>query len=63
VTEIGSVHNPEYDVDISKGLPKISDYGNIQIEPVAQPDGTWKKPTMQELYQKLATKVGLCLKR
>jgi hypothetical protein len=34
VANIGSIINPEYDfIDISKGLPKISDYGNIQILP------------------------------
>lgn len=29
---IGSVRNPEYQIDISKGLQSISDYGNIQIK-------------------------------
>lgn len=29
VKDIGSVDNPEYGIDISKGLPKIADYGNI----------------------------------
>ena len=29
VKDIGSVRNPEYNVDISLGLPAISDYGNI----------------------------------
>ena len=33
VTDIGSVHNPEYDIDISESIPKIADYGNIKIEP------------------------------
>lgn len=31
VKEIGVIQNSEYGIDISKGLPKISDYGNIQI--------------------------------
>ena len=31
VKDIGSVKNPEYGIDISKWIPKISDYGNIQI--------------------------------
>ena len=29
VKKIGSISNPEYDIDISKGLPYIADYGNI----------------------------------
>ena len=29
VKEIGSVRNPEYDVNIAAGIPKIADYGNI----------------------------------
>lgn len=33
VKDIGSIQNPEYAIDISKGIPAISDYGNIQIEP------------------------------
>lgn len=31
ITDIGSIQNPEYNVDISKGIPSISDYGDIQI--------------------------------
>lgn len=35
--DIGSVINSEYDfIDISKGLAKVSDYGNIQIMPKAE---------------------------
>lgn len=29
VVDIGSINNPEYNIDISHGLPKIADYGNI----------------------------------
>lgn len=29
LTDFGFVDNPEYGIDIKKGLPKISDYGNI----------------------------------
>jgi hypothetical protein len=29
VKDIGAIMNPEYGVNISEGLPKISDYGNI----------------------------------
>lgn len=69
-----AVFNPAYSIDISKGLPKISDYGNIQIEPrlvipsggegsPLSKQGFWEKPTTAELYQKLATKVGLCIAR
>jgi hypothetical protein len=29
LVDTGSIFNPEYDIDISKGLPKIADYGNI----------------------------------
>jgi hypothetical protein len=29
VVDIGSINNPEYNIDISQGLPKIADYGNI----------------------------------
>ena len=29
VKDIGSVHNPEYGVDIAAGIPHIADYGNI----------------------------------
>lgn len=32
VKKIGSIQNPEYGVDISIGLPRIADYGNIQID-------------------------------
>ena len=32
VKDIGSVRNPEYGVNIATGIPKIADYGNIQIE-------------------------------
>ena len=32
VKDIGSVHNPEYGVDIAAGIPHIADYGNIQID-------------------------------
>lgn len=31
VKDIGSVRNPEYNIDISAAIPKIADYGNIQI--------------------------------
>jgi hypothetical protein len=72
-----ALQNPEYQVDISKGLPMISDYGNIQIEPhvvipetkegdgspLSQKAAVWVKPTTKQLYAKLATKVGLCIKR
>ena len=34
VKDIGSVRNPEYNIDISAAIPKIADYGNIQIESV-----------------------------
>lgn len=29
VKKIGTIQNPEFGIDISKGLPKIADYGNI----------------------------------
>jgi hypothetical protein len=29
LVDIGSIYNPEYNIDISHGLPKIADYGNI----------------------------------
>lgn len=29
LVDIGSINNPEYNIDISDGLPKIADYGNI----------------------------------
>ena len=32
VKDIGSVRNPEYNIDISAAIPKIADYGNIQID-------------------------------
>jgi len=64
VKDIGSIQNPEYGVDIAKALPKISDYGNIQIQDeLAADQCTLIKPTMKQLYAKLATKVGLCIKR
>ena len=31
VKDIGSVRNPEYGIDIEASIPKIADYGNIQI--------------------------------
>ena len=55
--KIGSICNPEYEVDISKGLPRIADYGNIQI------DNTSSAPTMKDLLNKLKQKVILCIKR
>ncbi|CDW90855.1 arginase family protein [Stylonychia lemnae] len=59
VKKIGVIRNPEYQVDISKGLPKISDYGNIQIDTLpGQP-----KAQIQELLKKLQQKVELCIKR
>jgi len=32
VKKIGTLQNPEHGIDISLGLPHISDYGNIQID-------------------------------
>ena len=66
------MRNPEYNIDISAAIPKIADYGNIQIESTV--DQTLNeegqvvaqkliKPTMEQLYNKLQTKIGLCLKR
>ena len=49
--------NPEYEVDISKGLPRIADYGNIQI------DNSTSPVTMKDLLNKLKQKVILCIKR
>ena len=66
------MHNPEYGIDISVGIPKIADYGNIQIEGQLdqQLDDLGNvisqrmiKPTQKQLLTKLATKVGLCLQR
>jgi len=54
VKDLGSIRNPEYGIDISKGLPSIADYGNIQIE---------GKPTQMQLMDKLNTKVNACIKR
>lgn len=51
--EIGSIDNPEYKVNIAKGLPSIADYGNIQTPGSKQAD----------LLEKLAQKVGLCVQR
>ena len=70
VKTIGSVKNPEYNVDISAGIPYIADYGNIEIQSELRQekdsDGQVVgqkliKPTIKALYGKLATKVGLCL--
>ena len=70
--DIGSVRNPEYGVNIAAGIPKIADYGNIQIESQLEQECDANgqvvsqkmiKPTIQELYAKLCTKVGLCLQR
>ena len=61
--DVGSVHNPEYGVDITVGIPKIADYGNIQITATMNAQQFMIKPTITELYAKLATKVGLCLNR
>ena len=36
VKDIGSVRNPEYNIDISEAIPKIADYGNIQIAPTVE---------------------------
>jgi len=54
---VGAIHNEEYGVDISKGLPKISDYGNIQITGAENP------PTLKDFHEKLATKVAACVGR
>lgn len=59
--QCGSLQNPEYGVDIVKGLPHIADYGNIQI--YKEVEGRPVKATMTELYSKLATKVSLCVNR
>lgn len=56
MVDIGSVENPEYDINIAKGLLKISDYGNIQV-----PRQPREPPKMPELYDKLRVKVGLCI--
>ena len=70
--DIGSVRNPEYNIDISAAIPKIADYGNIQIastvDQTLNEEGQvtgqkLTKPTMEQLYEKLSTKIGLCLKR
>ena len=72
VKDIGSVRNPEYGINIATGIPKIADYGNIQIESQLeqQVDENGQvtsqkliKATISELYAKLGTKVGLCLQR
>lgn len=64
--------NPEFGVDIAATIPKIADYGNIQVEAQLKQEldenGQIKsqkliRPTMDVLYAKLATKVGLCLQR
>ena len=70
--DIGSVRNPEYNIDISAAIPKIADYGNIQITSTVEQTKDEQgmvigqkliKPTMEQLYEKLQTKIGLCLKR
>jgi arginase family enzyme len=53
VKEIGSIDNPEYRVNIARGLPSIADYGNIQTPGDKQDD----------LLVKLAQKVSLCVQR
>ena len=72
VKDIGSVRNPEYNIDISAAIPKIADYGNIQITSTVEQTKDEQgmvigqkliKPTMEQLYEKLQTKIGLCLKR
>lgn len=72
VKDIGSVRNPEYKIDISAAIPKIADYGNIQITSTVEQTKDEQgmvigqkliKPTMEQLYEKLQTKIGLCLKR
>ena len=72
VKDIGSVRNPEYNIDISAAIPKIADYGNIQIASTVDQTKDEQgmvigqkviKPTMEQLYEKLQTKIGLCLKR
>jgi arginase family enzyme len=52
MNNIGSMHNPEYDIHIGEHL-KICDYGNIQID-----DG---QSNMKDLMAKLSKKVGLCI--
>ena len=70
--DVGSVRNPEYNIDISEAIPKIADYGNIQIASTVDQTKDEQgmvisqklvKPTMEQLYEKLQTKIGLCLKR
>jgi hypothetical protein len=60
VVDIGSIFNPEYDIDISKSLPRIADYGNIQI--TTEP-GKSQKPSQMDLLNKLTTKVSACIMR
>lgn len=55
MNNLGSLDNPEYEINIASHL-QICDYGNIQLEPSPQKD-------LLKLYEKLGTKVGLCLKR
>jgi hypothetical protein len=58
--QCGSLHNPEYDIDITKGLPFIADYGNIQVDKVDEQRRPMKA-TLAECYAKLSVKVGLCI--
>ena len=62
VKDIGSVRNPEYNIDISAAIPKIADYGNIQIASTVEQtkdevgmviSQKLIKPTMEQLYEKL----------
>ena len=53
MANIGAMDNPEMGVNINEKL-KICDYGNIQIENCSD---------LLKLYEKLGTKVGLCIQR
>lgn len=59
----GVIKNVEYGIDISKYLPQISDYGNIQTEKITGGQKSMQQAQLTELQDKLQSKLTLCLQR
>ena len=62
-TSFGVLKNVELGINIEEHLPKISDYGNIQTDSIANGQKTMNEAQLQELYDKLQKKFRLCLER
>lgn len=59
----GVLNNVEYGINIEDHLEKISDFGNITSESVQNGQLTFPQVDLEQLYDKLKNKSGLCLER